>query len=106
MPHRGIDRYATPQRRPLQLDFMFAIKRKQYCPQNGIGGVKTPPYNTWINKKPPLCKGRLLLFLLKLFLVVLFQNFLGDLAAGAAGVHGHFFDKTMGLGLGVVLFLN
>ena len=46
------------------------------------------------------------MFLLKLFLVVLFQNFLGDLAAGAAGVHGHFFDKTMGLGLGVVLFLN
>ena len=27
-----------------------------------------------------------------LFLVVLFQNFLGDLAAGAAGIHGHFFD--------------
>ena len=43
---------------------------------------------------------------MKLFLVVLFQNFLGDLAAGAAGVHGHFFDQTMGLGLGVVLFLN
>ena len=40
MPRWGIDRCATPQRRPLQINRKVAIKASP------LGGVKTPPYST------------------------------------------------------------
>ena len=41
-----------------------------------------------------------------LFLLLILQNLLRDLAAAAAGIHRAFLDEAVGLGLGHALFLD